>query len=133
MGNNNRYNNSYNNRRRNNRFNNSNNNNYLQKPSYSSSQRTTSFKNAPNLNKMNMNRAKRGKPSDSQLKTYEAAADRDVLCWIFENQGKCRYGQKCQWLHLDRETGQYIPTVYIMNSLSDKEMVCKPVNDKKEQ
>merc|ERR1711972_766650 len=52
-----------------------------------------------------------------QLNRYQNAADRDVLCWIFENQGKCRYGEKCQWLHLDRETGQYIPTVYIMNSL----------------
>merc|ERR1712157_16163 len=115
----------------NNNNNNSNNNNYLQKPSYSSSQRTTSFKNAPNLNKMNMNRAKRGKPSDLQLKTYEAAADRDVLCWIFENQGKCRYGQKCQWLHLDRETGQYIPTVYIMNSL-DTTPYKKDKNETKE-
>lgn len=62
-------------------------------------------------------RAHRGRPSDSQLKNYENAADRDVLCWIYENTGKCRYGQKCQWLHLDRETGQYIPTVYMMNSL----------------
>merc|ERR1711997_212533 len=103
----------------------------LQKPSYSSSQRTTSFKNAPNLNKMNMSRAKRGKPSDSQLKTYEAAADRDVLCWIFENQGKCRYGAKCQWLHLDRETGQYVPTVYIMNSL-DSTPYKKDKNDKED-
>eukprot|EP01083_Nonionella_stella_P314967 1136399_1 len=91
---------------------------YGQKPSYSSSsashaQRSASFKNAPNVNKMKQ----RGKPSDSQLATYEAAADRDVLCWIYENQGKCRYGEKCQWLHLDRETGKYVPTVYIMNSL----------------
>jgi len=62
-------------------------------------------------------RAQRGKPTDSQLKNYENAADRDVLCWIYENQGKCRYGPKCQWLHLCRETGQYIPTVYMTNSL----------------
>eukprot|EP00483_Globobulimina_turgida_P001677 UN01679 len=74
---------------------------------------------------MNENRAKRGKPSESQLKTYETAADRDVLCWIYENQGKCRYGEKCQWLHLDRETGKYVPTVYIMNSL-DKTTPYKP-------
>jgi len=59
----------------------------------------------------------REKPTDSQLKNYENAADRDVLCWIYENQGKCRYGQKCQWLHLCRETGQYVPTVYMTNSL----------------
>jgi len=62
-------------------------------------------------------KAQRGKLTDSQLKNYEGAADRDVLCWIYENQGKCRYGQKCQWLHLCRETGQYIPTVYVTNSL----------------
>jgi len=73
---------------------------------------------------------KRSKPSDLQLDRYQNAADRDVLCWIFENQGKCRYGERCQWLHLDRETGQYIPTVYIMNSLSDKNMICLPVNNK---
>jgi len=45
---------------------------------------------------------------------------RDVLCWIFENQGQCRYGAKCQWLHLDRETGQYVPTMYVTNSLDRK-------------
>jgi len=72
-------------------------------------------------------KAQRGKPTDSQLKNYENAADRDVLCWIYENQGKCRYGQKCQWLHLDRETGQYIPTVYMTNSLD----ICPPVRDTK--
>merc|ERR1712129_307663 len=79
--------------------------------------------------------AKRGKPSDLQLDRYQNAADRDVLCWIFENQGKCRYGERCQWLHLDRETGQYVPTVYIMNSLSDKERqtVCKEVVGKKKE
>ena len=60
---------------------------------------------------------KRIKPTASQLKTFQTAADRDVLCWIYENEGKCRYAEKCQWLHLDRETGQYVPTVYIMNSL----------------
>merc|ERR1719384_483518 len=80
---------------------------------------------------------KRGKPSELQLNRYQNAADRDVLCWIFENQGKCRYGEKCQWLHLDRETGQYIPTVYIMNSLSDKNIrrdtICKEVDSKKEE
>merc|ERR1712173_91158 len=95
----------------------------------------------PNMNRMNNNNGqqqqqsngsgngKRGKPSELQLDRYQNAADRDVLCWIYENQGKCRYGERCQWLHLDRETGQYIPTVYIMNSLSDKNMVCKPVDD----
>merc|ERR1712039_467511 len=114
-------------------------NSFGQRPSYRDSQRGAPFKNAPNMNRMqnnpNVNRSnlKRVKPSELQLDRYQNAADRDVLCWIFENQGKCRYGKKCQWLHLDRETGQYIPTVYIMNSLSDKEMVCKPVNDKKEQ
>merc|ERR1719266_2154810 len=72
---------------------------------------------------------KRGKPSELQLDRYQNAADRDVLCWIYENQGKCRYGERCQWLHLDRETGQYIPTVYIMNSLIDKDLRCKEVND----
>merc|ERR1712129_516645 len=79
--------------------------------------------------------AKRGKPSDLQLDRYQNAADRDVLCWIFEKQGKCRYGERCQWLHLDRETGQYVPTVYIMNSLSDKERepICKEVVDKKKE
>merc|ERR1712129_60843 len=79
--------------------------------------------------------AKRGKPSDLQLDRYQNAADRDVLCWIFENQGKCRYGERCQWLHLDRETGQYVPTVYIMNSLSDKERqtICKEVPSTKEK
>merc|ERR1712130_557322 len=92
--------------------------------------RSTPFKNAPSSTKMSMNKQRRAKPSDSQLKSYENAADRDVLCWIFENQGKCRYGERCQWLHLDRETGQYIPTVYIMNSLSDKNMICLPVNNK---
>jgi len=46
-----------------------------------------------------------------------SSADRDVLCWMFENQGRCRYNEKCQWLHLDPETGQYVPTMYIMNSL----------------
>merc|ERR1712190_712756 len=86
-----------------------------------------------NIGSGQVKNAKRGKPTNLQLDRYQNAADRDVLCWIFENQGKCRYGERCQWLHLDRETGQYIPTVYIMNSLSDKEMVCKPVNDKKEQ
>merc|ERR1712129_659530 len=58
------------------------------------------------------------------------------LCWIFENQGKCRYGERCQWLHLDRGTGRYVPTVYIMNSLSDKERetICKEVVvDKKKE
>merc|ERR1711897_3973 len=101
---------------------------------------------APNMNRMqnnnnnnnnnnNVNRSnlERVKPSDLQLDRYQNAADRDVLCWIFENQGKCRYGKKCQWLHLDRETGQYIPTVYIMNSLSDKEMICPPADKKKEE
>jgi len=108
-----------------------------QRPSYRDNQRNAPFKNAPNMNRMqqqqpsqqpSVNR-KRGKPSELQLDRYQNAADRDVLCWIYENQGKCRYGERCQWLHLDRETGQYIPTVYIMNSLSDKNMVCKPVND----
>jgi len=109
-----------------------------QRPSYRDSQRPP-FKNAPNMNR-NQNKSnnsqkvtsnvKRSKPSDLQLDRYQNAADRDVLCWIFENQGKCRYGERCQWLHLDRETGQYIPTVYIMNSLSDKNMICLPVNNK---
>merc|ERR1712154_700249 len=107
-----------------------------QRPSYRDSQRPN-FKNAPNVNRMPQqgnvvsNKAnKRTKPSELQLNRYQNAADRDVLCWIFENQGKCRYGERCQWLHLDRETGQYIPTVYIMNSLSDKNMICLPVNNK---
>lgn len=43
-----------------------------------------------------------------------------MLCWIFENQGHCRYGAKCQWLHLDRETCQYVPTLYVTNSLDRK-------------
>jgi len=109
-----------------------------QRPSYRDSQR-------PNFNRMQQqqqgnsvsNKAnKRTKPSELQLNRYQNAADRDVLCWIFENQGKCRYGEKCQWLHLDRETGQYIPTVYIMNSLSDKNIrkdtICKEVEPKKD-
>jgi len=106
-----------------------------QRPSYRDNQRNNMNHQQPSSSSSGsggVNR-KRGKPSDLQLDRYQNAADRDVLCWIFENQGKCRYGERCQWLHLDRETGQYIPTVYIMNSLSDKEMVCKPVNDKKEQ
>merc|ERR1711933_294851 len=112
-------------------------NSFGQRPSYRDSQRGAPFKNAPNMNRMqnNVNRSnlKRVKPSELQLDRYQNAADRDVLCWIFENQGKCRYGKKCQWLHLDRETGQYIPTVYNMNSLSDKEMICPPANDKKKE
>merc|ERR1711933_75497 len=121
-------------------------NSFGQRPSYRDSQRGAPFKNAPNMNRMqnnsnnnnnnnNVNRSnlKRVKPSDLQLDRYQNAADRDVLCWIFENQGKCRYGERCQWLHLDRETGQYIPTVYIMNSLSDKEMVCPPADKKKKE
>merc|ERR1712099_162593 len=75
---------------------------------------------------------KRTKPSELQLNRYQSAADRDVLCWIFENQGKCRYGEKCQWLHLDRETGQYIPTVYIMNSL-DTAPYKKDKNDEEDK
>jgi len=63
------------------------------------------------------------------MRKYESAADRDVLCWIYENQGQCRYGQKCQWLHLDRDTGQYIPTAYIANSLDQ----CIPVPKKDEE
>jgi hypothetical protein len=88
-----------------------------------------------NIGSGQVKNAKRGKPSDLQLDRYQNAADRDVLCWIFENQGKCRYGERCQWLHLDRETGQYVPTVYIMNSLSDKERqtICKEVVDKKKE
>merc|ERR1712129_538793 len=77
----------------------------------------------------------RTKPSELQLNRYQNAADRDVLCWIFENQGKCRYGEKCQWLHLDRETGRYIPTVYIMNSLNrtNNGTICKEVEPKKDK
>jgi len=92
-------------------------------PSYSSRgppfMRNGNVMNGPSPPHSGPNRRVRAreKPTDSQLKNYENAADRDVLCWIYENQGKCRYGQKCQWLHLCRETGQYIPTVYMMNSL----------------
>jgi len=67
--------------------------------------------------------------TEDQLRKYESAADRDVLCWIYENQGKCRYGPKCQWLHLDRDTGQYIPTAYIANSLDQ----CIPVPKKDDE
>jgi len=63
------------------------------------------------------------------MRKYESAADRDVLCWIYENQGQCRYGQKCQWLHLDRDTGQYIPTAYIANSLDQSIPVPKKQED----
>jgi len=86
-----------------------------------------------NIGSGQVKNAKRGKPTNLQLDRYQNAADRDVLCWIFENQGKCRYGERCQWLHLDRETGQYVPTVYIMNSLSDKDTICKEVPSTKEK
>jgi len=77
-------------------------------------------------------RTGRGKLSEDQLRKYESAADRDVLCWIYENQGKCRYGQKCQWLHLDRDTGQYIPTAYIANSLDSSISVAKKEEEDEE-
>merc|ERR1712228_601245 len=99
-------------------------------PNMNRMQNKSQSNNSSNSNKANV---KRSKPSVLQLDRYQNAADRDVLCWIFENQGKCRYGEKCQWLHLDRETGQYIPTVYIMNSLSDKNMICLPVNNNKKE
>lgn len=96
-----------------------------QRPSYRDSSQRSSFKNAPNMNRSSNRANKRMKPSETQLEVYQNAADRDVLCWIYENQGKCRYGEKCQWLHLDRETGQYLPTVYSAS------IQCIPVEDKK--
>jgi len=112
-----------------------------QRPSYRDNNNSNAQRNMrqmqsnANIGSGQVKNAKRGKPSDLQLDRYQNAADRDVLCWIFENQGKCRYGERCQWLHLDRETGQYVPTVYIMNSLSDKERetICKEVVDKKKE
>eukprot|EP01084_Bolivina_argentea_P296208 510106_1 len=55
--------------------------------------------------------------------------DRDIKCWIYENQGKCRYGEKCQWLHLNRETNRYLATAYIDYSLNSNNNNNKTKND----
>jgi len=84
----------------------------------------------PNLNSRGMNSAPKARcPPVTSSSGPNTPPHRDVLCWIFENQGHCRYGAKCQWLHLDRETGQYVPTMYVTNSL-DRKAVKKALTGK---
>ncbi len=39
--------------------------------------------------------------------------DEDILCPMQNAPGKkCRYGNRCQWLHVNFETGEYMQTKY---------------------